>query len=114
MNRNLDRETITNGKTMAIVAYLTIIGFIVAYIINRDKDNSFTKYHLRQGLGVGLSAIIAPMFAPLGLGLGAVLSSLLGLLCLVMLITGVINAANGQTKPVIALGQFFEEWFEGI
>ena len=114
MNRNFDRETVTNGKNMAIVAYITIVGFIVAYIINKDNKNSFTSYHLRQGLGVGLTGIIAPMFAPLGLGLGAVISSLLGLLCLIMLITGIVNAANGQTKPVVALGQFFEEWFEGI
>lgn len=40
-----------NGKTTAIVGYLTIIGWLVAYFaMHKDNKTSFASFHLRQFL----------------------------------------------------------------
>ena len=52
-------ETQTTTKTnssMHIIAYLTIIGLIIAFISNKDKDE-LTTYHIRQSLGIGLTSL---------------------------------------------------------
>ena len=38
-------------KMVAIVAYLTLIGFIVAIIIHMNKKTKLGAFHLRQMLG---------------------------------------------------------------
>ena len=40
-----------NGKNTAIISYLTIIGTIIAIILNNDKKNDFASFHIRQALG---------------------------------------------------------------
>src|SRR5688500_4741815 len=47
----------TEDKTIAIVSYLTLIGFIVALILHGNKKTRLGAYHLRQSLGLMLTAI---------------------------------------------------------
>ncbi len=47
-------------KTVGIVAYITLISFIISIVLNNDKkgeENSFGAYHLRQSLGIIISSI---------------------------------------------------------
>ena len=37
-------------KSIAIIAYLTLIGLIVAFVMNNDKKQPFAAYHIRQSL----------------------------------------------------------------
>lgn len=46
---------IEEGKVPAIVGYLTIVGFIVGYFMNKDRNNEFANFHLRQSIGLWLS-----------------------------------------------------------
>ena len=45
-------------KTVAIVAYLTLIGFLVAIIIHSNKKTKLGAFHLRQMLGFMLTCIV--------------------------------------------------------
>lgn len=40
-----------DGRNIAIIAYLTLIGLIIAYVLNNEKRNDFASYHIRQSLG---------------------------------------------------------------
>lgn len=40
-------ETIKQGKTLAIVSYFTFIGVLIALILNLEKKNPFTAFHIR-------------------------------------------------------------------
>jgi len=51
-------DDITTGKSIAILAYITAIGFILAIVMNTDRKNSFIAYHIRQSLGLILLFIV--------------------------------------------------------
>lgn len=101
-------------KTVAIVSYLTIIGFIVAIVLHGSKKTKLGTYHLRQMLGLIVVSIVAwvanfmLVFIPF-IGWLAGLAIWLGLL--VLWLMGLIAAANGEMKPVPVLGAKFQEWF---
>ena len=105
-------KTVEEGKTMAIISYITVIGLIVAFVMNNDKKNTYATYHIRQSLGLGLLAIAFAVldFIPyIGwiFGLGFIL-------IFVLWILGLINAVNGEEKPLPIVGKLFEDWFKNI
>lgn len=99
-------------KTRGIVAYLTIIGWVIALITNNPKDEQ-TTFHLRQMLGLMLFSL-GGMF----LGIIPVLSLILYPLYLlgifVLWIFGLISAIEGTRKPVPLLGDYFQDWFKNL
>ena len=44
----MNTGTVQEGKTIAIISYITIIGLIIAFIMNQSKKNSFASFHIRQ------------------------------------------------------------------
>ena len=105
--------TVTEGKSIAIIAYITIIGLIIAFVMNNDKKNEFAKYHIKQSLGLALT----------GLAMGAVgIIPILGWLInfvgffvlLFMWVMGLLNAINEKEKPVPLLGSKYESWFKSL
>lgn len=94
----------------AIVAYLTIIGLIVAFIVNNQKKDELVTYHIKQSLGLCLCGFVLFVVGLVPL-LGWILSFLGSLLLLYVWIIGLIHAINARKKPVPILGVKFEEWF---
>ncbi|PKD20848.1 hypothetical protein APR41_12460 [Salegentibacter salinarum] len=103
----------TEDKSIGIIAYLTLIGLVAAFIMNKDKNNEFATYHIKQSLGlclVGFAIFIVGLI-PI---LGWIISFLGSLFLLVFWIMGLLNAINGKEKPVPALGNKFESWFKNM
>ena len=42
----------TPGKTTAIVAYITIVGCLIAITMNIEPKNAFARFHIRQAFGI--------------------------------------------------------------
>ncbi|MBL9214382.1 MAG: hypothetical protein JNG83_02785 [Opitutaceae bacterium] len=104
----------TEDRTVAILAYITIIGFIIAIVLHSSKKTQLGAFHLRQVLGLfvtgvafGLCAIVLA-FIPI-LGWLAIMVGWLGMLA--MVIMGLIGAATGSQKPVPVLGEHYQKWF---
>jgi uncharacterized membrane protein len=112
-------KKIMNNKTLAIVSYITIIGWAIAYFSYKDSTtkNALTQYHLKQSLGLGivgiLFSIITNVIAFIVPTIAMILS-LASLVILVLWIFGIINAANEQEKPVPLIGGMFENKFDFI
>ena len=91
---------VEKNKVFAILAYLGIL-FIVPLLA--AKESPFAMYHANQGLVLFLVAIalgIVTMIPVLGWIVGAV-----GWIAhIVFMIMGIINAANGQMKPLPLIG----------
>ena len=81
-------------KTTGIVAYLTWIGLLIAFIAG-DKEGA--KFHLNQALVVWIAGLICG-FIPLVGWIGS-------LFCLACAIIGLISAINGTEKEAPLLGK---------
>jgi uncharacterized membrane protein len=105
---------VAEDKTVAILSYITLIGFIAAIVVNSNKKTKLGAFHLRQAMGLFLTS------AAIGIG-GIVLAiiPILGILCLfaiwiailVFWVMGLISAIQGQMKPLPIVGPMYQKWF---
>jgi uncharacterized membrane protein len=105
----------TKSKKLAVVSYLTIVGWVIALILYLDQKqkNTLTRYHLRQGFGIILltaGVVIITLLPVFGLFIGRILFLVLGILWLF----GIIYALTGHEKPIPFIGRFFDEPFSFI
>lgn len=108
----MNKQTIEEGKTLALVAYLTPIGSLISYFLNKDKNNPFTAFHIRQGLGLGFLYIV----------LGFVISSFnswmitysFWIFFSVLYLYGIFGAISGKLHSIPMLGEFFQKAFKSI
>lgn len=108
----MNPNTIEEGKTIAVVSYLTIIGSVIAIIMNNEKKNEFTSFHNRQGLGLCLVYLLMGYFIGQFDSWNISLSFMIGMGLL--LFYGVISASMGSTKPIPFIGPLFQKIFSGI
>ena len=101
---------VNEDKTVAIVSYLTLIGFIVAVVLHGQKKTRLGAYHLRQSLGIMLTFIAGGVIAIIPI-LGWLVWIVVMIGGFVLWVFGLINAANGNMKPVPILGEQYEKWF---
>lgn len=108
----MDKNTIEEGKTISVVAYLTVIGSLIALIMNNDKKNPFAAFHVRQGLGLCLTYMILGYFignfnswnVSIGFWIG------FGIL----FFYGLIGAISGKMNEVPLLGALYQKVFSSI
>src|SRR3954470_9791659 len=93
---------VAEDKTIAILAYITLIGFIAAIVMNSSKKTQLGAFHLRQMLGLFLTGIVC--IIPL-------LGILIALFLFVLWIMGLISAIKGEMKPVPLLGAMYQKGF---
>jgi uncharacterized membrane protein len=107
-----------SNKTLAILSYITIIGWIIALVQNNDKNpkDELVTYHLKQGFGFFLLAIVVNIATTIVVTIVPMLFFLnyVGLVLLVLWVFGIINAVNEQKKPIPLVGPMFENQFAFI
>jgi uncharacterized membrane protein len=124
---NISTTTTDNGKNAAIVSYLSIIGWLIAYFaFHNDKKTELGSYHLRQtllfyicsfGVYIVWSIIVTALIFSLSLGLASIaliLNWVIYLGLFVFWIIGFIGAINGQKKPMPLIGEKAQTLFKGI
>lgn len=104
-------QTIKEGKTAAIISYLWWIGFIIAFIMNNAKKNSFASFHIRQSLGINLLSIAAGFVSRYVHG---TLGYIIGVAVFVFWLIGLFSSIQGEEKKVPLLGDQFQDWFKNI
>jgi uncharacterized membrane protein len=124
MEPNNSFNTADNGKTVAIVSYLTIIGWLIALLaMHNDKKTELGSYHLRQTLlfyivSIGIYIVWRALFIGLlfstGFGLALTLNWVINVGLLVLWIIGFIGAVNGEKKPIPFIGDKAQTMFPGI
>lgn len=99
-------------KKIAIISYLTIIGCIIAMVMNNEKKYPFASFHNRQALGIFL------LFFALGYPIGYFDSWAITMgfyLCFFILwVYGFIGALQYEQREIPLLGKLFQKLFKGI
>ncbi|SHH57013.1 hypothetical protein [Winogradskyella jejuensis] len=108
----MTEETIKKGKTYAIVAYITIIGTLVAYFMSQEKKNTFTAFHVRQGLGLWL------MYFALAYVAGGfdswMISYAFWIFFFALFTYGIIGAVTGKLHKLPLVGEVFQRIFKSL
>lgn len=105
--------TSENDKTMAIISYITIIGLVVAFVMNNDKKQEFASYHIRQSLGLCLTGVSLGIIGLVPI-LGWIINIFGIFVLLYMWVMALMNALNGKESPAPILGKKYEVWFKGV
>src|SRR5690606_12152749 len=108
MNNDIERE-----KNTAIVAYLTIIGSIVAIFMNQDENRSeFASFHIRQAIGIFLT------WALLGYIIGHldnwIMSSALYVCIFLLWLYGFLGCLSGEKRVVTIVGELYQKFFKSL
>lgn len=109
-----------NGKTIAIISYITLIGWIIAYVMYGNNKTPLAAYHLRQtltlyivSLGLWIIEMILMLIPVIGFIIG-ILMIFVYIALFVFWVMGLISAVNGQEKPIPVVGAKAQDWFKGI
>ncbi len=105
-------NTVEEGKTMAIVSYITIFGTIIAMVMNSEKKNHFTSFHIRQALGIILTFFI--LGYPVGMFDSWMVSSAFYIFFFILWIYGFLGAIQGKMNVIPVLGPFFQKTFKSL
>ncbi|PAM93804.1 import component protein [Flavobacterium sp. IR1] len=107
-----------NKKTLSILSYITIIGWIIAYVKSKDltPKSDLVNYHLKQGFGIFLLSLVTNIILSIVVTIVPSLYflSYVGYAIFILWIFGIINAVNEQKKPIPVIGQLFENKFDFI
>ncbi|MFD2556698.1 DUF4870 domain-containing protein [Sphingobacterium tabacisoli] len=101
------------NKTLSIVSYITLIGWLIAYFSGKENANSLLKYHLRQSFGLLITSIVFNVVVSILISIIPFLGllSYVGIIFLGLMIIGIINASNEVEKPLPLIGRLFESKF---
>ncbi len=94
-----------DGKTKAIVAHITLIGWIIALVLNSQQKDEFASFYIRQMLGLIILNFV--WIIP-------ILGWIVGIAVLVLWILSVIGAASGEEKLTPVVGKYFQDWFKAL
>jgi len=108
----MNDQIVKEGKTIAIISYITVIGTFIAFIMNQNKQNYFASFHIRQAIGIFMIGILINFL--MRFTHFEWLDLMLGIGILILWVIGLIGAIQGQEKPVPFLGDQFQEWFRNI
>lgn len=103
-------------KLTAIVAYLTFIGWIIAYFVLYPRNRAgLASFHLRQTLllyivGMGVSILTRNQFNTFT----GFIAGVAGLLMFIMWLVGFVGALNRQEKHMPIIGKYAQDWFRNI
>lgn len=101
------KEVLSDGKNVAIIAHITIIGWIIAIIMNGgDKKTEYASFYIRQMLGIIILSFV--------LGLIPVINLFAWILPLILWIISLVGALSGKKKTIFLLGNQFQDWFKSL
>lgn len=97
-----------NKKTTDIVAYLTPLGFILAFLVGTKTES---RFHLNQALVLILAEVLVEIadailaHIPLVNVVASILLAIVAIGLFVLWIMGLVSAIKGEEKPVPVLGE---------
>src|SRR5690606_2376443 len=94
--RTFDATNPDAGKNVAIIAHITLIGWIVALLMNNQNRTEIGSFYVRQVLGIGLLGLVVSWIP--------VINLIAWIFVVVLWIMSLISAINGTQKPIFLLG----------
>lgn len=102
----MEQSTKEQGKTMAIVSYITVIGLLIAYFTTRgDKQNEFVSFHIAQSLRIFILSVIISVSVGIIISItGLSVLSYLSYAPFIFMVLGAMNASNLKEEKLPIIG----------
>jgi len=91
------------NKGLAVLSYITWIGWLIS-MFARKKEDTLVSHHLNQALVIWIISTVAGLLARIQIGAVQTVAGIVGLLCFVFCIWGIIRAAKGSEEPLPLIG----------
>ena len=103
-------NNISTGNYKAILAYITFIGLIIAYVLNREDRDLFVTYHIKNMFGLVLLLFISQLLQTNDnfLLIGEILWVISFFLWVYSLLMAILNKKVG----IPAISDLFQKWFK--
>lgn len=108
----MENQTVNEGKTAAIISHFTIIGLIIAFVLNMNNKNSFASFYIKQMLGLNVLQLLNGWV--IYKYLGSTAGWIVGVLLFVLWIISLLAVLKGEKKLVPVVGEQFQNLFKGI
>ena len=112
-NEYFDKADVQKNRLMAVLAYL---GILVIIPIIVEPNSKFVRHHANQGIILLMTSIIySAVMKVLAVLVGWVpiigsiilsLVSLIGVVLMIFIILGIVNAAQGNAKELPIIGKY--------
>jgi uncharacterized membrane protein len=102
----------TEDRTVAILSYITIIGFLAAIFMHQSHKTRLGAFHLRQVLGMLLTGVAGGIVGVIPI-LGWLVWFLVVIGLFALWVVGLLSALKGEMRPVPLLGDHYQNWFAG-
>lgn len=100
------KEVLSDGKNVAIIAHITLIGWIIAIIMNGSNKTELGSFYIRQMLGLIIISFIL-WFIP-------VVGWILNIVLIILWLMSLIGALGGNKKETPGIGKLFQNWFRSL
>lgn len=100
-DNGFDPADVEANKGMAIVAYILFFVPLIA-----AKNSRFAMYHANQGLTLFLAFAICNVVLGILPFIGWFLLPLVNLALFILMVLGIINAAQGRARPLPVIGAY--------
>lgn len=94
------------AKLISVLAYLTVIGWLISFYLYGDNKSPHARFHLRQSLGLIITAAVLSFIPLIGWGLNCILF-LLWLMC-------IYQAYLGHIFHIPLLGDYYQEHLDFV
>lgn len=101
-----------NGKQIAIIAYLTIIGAVIAILMNSENKKEFASFHIRQALGIFITFFLLGYFVGTFDNWGVTTGFYLFIF--ILWLFGFLGALQNEQRTIPILGDFFQKIFRNL
>ncbi|NND88245.1 MAG: hypothetical protein HKM28_03250 [Flavobacteriaceae bacterium] len=96
------------GYTKALIAYITFIGMLIAYFMNRDQRDAFATWHIKNMFGLVLLLLISQVaqgYIDIRLG------EALWIVAFVWWAFSLTSALLGKRATIPGISEYFQKWF---
>jgi uncharacterized membrane protein len=100
-----------DDKTKSIVAHITLIGWIIAIVMNQSDKGPNTSFYLRQTLGLYILYVVGWVLGMITLN---VITLIVSVAVLILWILSLLGALSGEQKASPIVGDMFQSWFKSI
>lgn len=94
-----------SGKTKAIIAYLTFVGLLIAYFMNKDNKHEFATWHIKNMFGLLIFLFVAVALQEYPIGVYFYLATV------AMWVVSLIFTIANKKQGVPFLSEKFQSWF---